>query len=120
MIKVVGSALIRNSEGKCLAVRIAKEMVGGVLVPPGGKLQENETVRECVVREVKEELGITIEIEKLEAIDEQRYEDGYWIFLMYKARILQGEPVIMEPDKIIEMKWADISELKNHDRYKWV
>lgn len=31
---------------------------------PGGKLEENETKEECVVRECKEELGIKIKVKK--------------------------------------------------------
>jgi len=32
---------------------------------PGGKVEPNETYEECVIREVKKELGITISIDKL-------------------------------------------------------
>lgn len=120
MIKVIGSALIKNQDGKYLAVRLNKEMVGGVLVPPGGKLEDNETVRECVIREVKEELNVDIEITKLEAITEEEYEDGYWIFVLYGARIINGTPTIMEPEKIIEVRWVDISEIKNSDTIGWL
>ena len=32
---------------------------------PGGKVEPNETFEECIIRKVKEELGITILIDKL-------------------------------------------------------
>jgi len=120
MIKVVGAALIQNEEGKYLAERLNKEIVGGVLVPPGGKLEENESVRECIIRELKEELNIDVEITKLEAITEEKYEDGYWIFVLYGAKIIGGTPTIMEQGKILEIKWVDISEIKNANSIKWV
>ncbi len=120
MIKVVGSALIKNDEGKILAIRLNKEFVGGVFVPPGGKLEQDETVRECVIREVKEELDIDIEITGIEGIEEEKYEDGYWLFILYGARIISGTPEIKEPGKIIEIKWLDRSELKNSDSITWL
>jgi ADP-ribose pyrophosphatase YjhB (NUDIX family) len=103
-----------------LAVRLNKEVIGGVLVPPGGKLEADESVRECIIRELKEELNIDVEINKLEAITEEKYEDGYWVFILYGAKIIKGEPTIMEPDKILELRWVDISEVKNSNSIKWV
>ncbi len=63
MIKVVGSAIIENTEGKVLAVRLNK---------------------------------------------------------FYNAKIVGGEPKIMEPGKILEAKWIDRSELKNADSIHWL
>lgn len=120
MIKVVGSALIKNEEGKYLAVKLNKEIIGGVFVPPGGKLEQNETIRECIIREVKEELNIDIEIKKLEAITEEEYADGHWVFIMYGASIISGTPQIMEPEKILEIKWVDLSEFKNSNSIRFL
>lgn len=120
MIKIVGSALIKNSEGKYLAVRLDKEVVGGVFVPPGGKLEENESLRDCVIREVKEELDLEISIKGIVALTEEKYDDGYWTFVFYEASIVSGIPKIMEPSKIIEVKWVDISEMKNSESIRWL
>ena len=122
MIKVIGCALIQNAEGKFLAERLNKERVGGVIVPPGGKLEDNESVRNCVIREVKEELNIDIEITGLAAITEENYgeKDGDWIFIWYGARIISGTPTIMEPGKILELKWIDKTEFKNAQDIKWL
>ncbi len=120
MIKVVGSAIIENEKGKVLAIRLNKEIVGGVFVPPGGKLENDETIRECVIREVKEELGIDIEITGIVGITEEKYDDGFWVFVLYGAKIIKGEPVIMEPSKILEIKWMDRDEFKNSNSIHWL
>lgn len=120
MIKVVGSAIIRNNEGKILAIKLNKEIVGGVFVPPGGKLEPDETLRECIIREIKEELGIEIELTGIEGITEEKYDDGHWVFVLYGAKIISGVPEIKEPGKILEIKWIDISELKNSSFIKWI
>lgn len=120
MIKVIGSALIKNNEGKYLALKLKKEIVGNNFVPPGGKLEENETLRECVTREVKEELNIDIDAKGIKGVTEEKYEDGIWTFVLYDCVIASGEPQIVEPDKILEIKWVKLSEIKNSKSILWV
>lgn len=120
MNKVVCSALIKNDEGKYLAIRLDKEVDGGVIIPAGGKLEPNETARECVVREVKEEVGLDVEVVKLAGIVEEEYEDGIWTFIVYECKIISGEPVNMEPNQIMEIVWVDLGSIKNGDKIMWV
>jgi len=120
MIKVIGSALIKNTEGKYLALKLKKEIVGNDFVPPGGKLEENETLRECVIREVKEELNIDIEVKRINGITEEKYDDGIWTFVLFDCVIIFGEPQIVETNKISELKWVELSEIKNSNSIHWV
>lgn len=53
------SALIKNNENKVLLVFHRKL---GVWLYPGGHIENNETPDEAVIREVKEETGLTVEI----------------------------------------------------------
>lgn len=119
MIKVIGLALIENREGKVLAVKSKKSIVGQEYVPPGGKLHEDETIRECIIREVKEELNIDISLFGVTAVAEEEYQDGIWLFVMYKAKIVKGQPAIMEPDNIEGLKWICKTELKNYNKIYW-
>ena len=114
MIKVVVSAIIKNEEEKVLAVKLAKEIVGGVWVPPGGKLEEDETARDCLKREVREELGIEIEIVDLVGVSEEEYKDGYWVFLLYSAKIIKGIPKSQEKKKVLEIKYIKQEERRCH------
>jgi len=120
MIKVIGSALIKNTEGKYLALKLKKEIVGNNYVPPGGKLEENETLRDCVIREVKEELNIDIDVKGIKGITEEKYDDGTWTFVLFDCVIIFGEPQITELDKISEIKWVELSEIKNSNSILWI
>ena len=74
MINVV-AAIIRNKEGKILiAQRNLKKSQGGLWEFPGGKIEENETREEAIVREIKEELEMDIKV--ISYFDEKLYEYG--------------------------------------------
>ena len=53
------------NDGKVLLLKRAHEPFNGYWVLPGGHVERNETVEEAAVREMKEELGIDVDVEKL-------------------------------------------------------
>ncbi len=117
-LKVCASVLISNKEGLYLAELLNKEIPGGVWVPPGGKLQIGETLRDCAIRETMEELGIQVQITGLFGISEKPYGDGIWTFLYYTGRIVSGEPKIMEPGKILELRYINLEKFSNAENIK--
>ena len=63
-IDVAAALIFRN--GKILiAQRHANSHLGGFWEFPGGKREPNETFEQCLVREIREELGADISINKL-------------------------------------------------------
>lgn len=59
----VGAAVTwKDAQTFLIAKRNQEEMLGGLWEFPGGKLEEGETLEECVARELKEELGIQVEV----------------------------------------------------------
>lgn len=65
----VTAAVIRKRGKLLIAQRRSGDMLGGLWEFPGGKCQDGETLPACLRREIKEELGITIEVgEKIVAV----------------------------------------------------
>lgn len=59
-------------------------------VTPGGKIEENESHEEALRREIKEELGIEIEIKGLcLELDDRNYNDSFQYF--YNCNYKSGE-----------------------------
>jgi len=120
MNKIVVAAVIRNGLGQVLAVHLNKEKPDGVWVMPGGKLEEGENAKDCVVREAKEELGIEIKPIKIDEISEVDYHNGnVWVFIYYLSEIISGTPKPQEENKTLETKYIDLRELNAADQIVW-
>lgn len=63
---------------------------------PGGKIEGNETPREALVREIKEELDIIITVEKLIDIVEYDYPNFHLTMHCFLCTIVAGDLVLKE------------------------
>ncbi|MEO1133199.1 MAG: 8-oxo-dGTP diphosphatase MutT, partial [Cyanobacteria bacterium J06639_1] len=71
--------------------RLESSMLGGLWEFPGGKIEPNETPAECAVREVREEIGIEVElVEPLGTID-HAYTHFSITLQAFMCRYLSGE-----------------------------
>ena len=76
---------------------------------PGGRSEVGETLSETLVREVKEEVGITdLKIEKY--LGEFPGVKAPDVVLAFKCNSDQ-EPKLLEPEKFSEWKWFGINEI---------
>jgi 8-oxo-dGTP diphosphatase len=79
---------------------------------PGGGVELRETFEQALKREVKEELGIEVDVTELLGIcDHIIYDENqHWVSPTYICRIIKGEPKILEPEKCEEIKWVSFEE----------
>jgi ADP-ribose pyrophosphatase YjhB (NUDIX family) len=111
----VSAAIIRD--GHVLIVRRARKPAQGVYTLPGGVVEAGETLTEAIVREVREETGLTVEPVALAGHREAIVRDGdgrtarHFVILAFAARWLAGEPAPSE--EIDEAHWLRPSELKD-------
>ncbi len=107
--KQIGVAVIWNQQGQILIDRRRQEgLLGGLWEFPGGKIEPGETVPDCIAREIREELGIEIEVgDRLITLD-HTYTHFKVTLNVHHCRHLQGEPQPLECD---EVRWVSLSEL---------
>ncbi len=79
---------------------------------PGGKLEADEDPRDCLTREVREEMGVEITVEGIEDVVYHRYPDRAVLLLFYNCRFLSGEPQAIE---CADFAWIEPSRLLEFD-----
>lgn len=109
-INVVGAIIIRN--GKVLCAQRGKSKTLAYLWEfPGGKIEEGETPRQALKRELVEELNIEVSVEESQ-FEQTAYEYDFGIVNLttFVCQLKTGEPKLTEH---IAIKWLDPSALSS-------
>lgn len=84
---------------------------------PGGGIELDETIHEGLVREFKEETGLSVEIGKLLFVEDSFFtyngEDAHGILIFYEVKKIGGTLTTNKEDSV-EVKYLDVDSL-NHD-----
>lgn len=107
------TAGIIEKDGKILiARRKTGKCIGAKWEFPGGKLEEGETLEECLKRELKEELDIEVEIKDFVASSLFYCSDIEIELLAYNVKYLSGEIKLTDHE---EVKWVLPEELSGYE-----
>ena len=78
----------------------------------GGKLEKGETREEALIRECREELGITVSVGDIFMEVTHIYPDATVHLTLFHASISKGEPKLLEHN---DMKWITPSEIESFE-----
>lgn len=106
-------AAILDETGRLLLIQRLRQPEAGAWGLPGGKIDFGEAAKDTARREIAEELGIEIEILSLACIAEtiDGGDGRHWVAPVYDARIVSGEPEILEPEKHGGWGWFALDAL---------
>lgn len=109
----VSCAIILNSNQQVLVTQRSSQMSHPLQWEfPGGKIEENETAEECLIREIREELNIDIEISSRLSPKKHQYPDKLILLIPFICRHLNREILLKEH---AEYKWLDSKDLLDLD-----
>lgn len=111
-IKVV-AAIIKN-EDKILATKRGYGEFINMWEFPGGKIESGETKKQALVREIKEELNIEINVDKFALDIEYQYPNFYLFMSCFMCSIKEGSIELLEHN---DGKWITKEELNT---LKWL
>ncbi len=106
-----GVGLIRRGEEFLIAQRYPEDTFGSCWEFPGGVRKPKESFEECVVREVREELGVEVRVER-KFMEMRRQFNNRVIWLnFFLTSFISGDPRAIECQAFT---WVRVEELKNY------
>lgn len=111
LVHVVGAAIVRDAR-VLAARRTAPERLAGLWEFPGGKVEPAETDAQALVRELEEELGVTVAVG--DRVGPELVLGESAVMRVYLATLTDGEPVAHEHDAL---RWLAADEL---DDVPWI
>jgi 8-oxo-dGTP diphosphatase len=111
ILDVAAAVIGRN--GSVLVARRAKgQHLAQKWEFPGGKIEENESPQECLHRELREELGVTVEVGEFIGESVFSYPEKRVRLLAYHVKLLAGDITLTVHDR---MHWVKIQDLSTVD-----
>lgn len=111
----VAAALICDGKKFLAARRPEGKKFAGQWELPGGKLLPSEEPRDCVLREIQEELSCKIDIDRYLLTCNYKYDDYYLCMYIYLCHLCEGEKAI--PNEGQEIRWIGVEDI---DTLDWV
>lgn len=107
----VVAAVLHHGDTVLIQRRPSKGLLGGLWEFPGGKIEAGETPQAALEREIREELGLTIQVGAALG----KYDHAYTHFKVtlqaFHAEILDGEPRALVASKLA---WATPAQLNDY------
>lgn len=110
-INVVGAVIVREGAILC-AQRGPHGSLAGLWEFPGGKIEEGESPREALSREIDEELGCAVEVGDLVETTTHEYDFGVVTLTTFYCELASGTPVLTEHS---DVRWLLPAELTGLD-----
>ena len=114
-MKIVGTAIIVNKKGEILiGQRPEGKDLAGFWEFPGGKQEKNETLKECIVREIFEELNVHCHVGRFLLTVSKKYPHGEFKLMVHEVKIDDIENLKANVHQ--ELRWVTPLEM---DDYKF-
>jgi 8-oxo-dGTP diphosphatase len=111
MKTLIVTAGVVIEQGKVLVTQRKEGSSQGLLWEfPGGKLENGETPRMALQRELKEELDVEVEVGPIFETVYYPYPESSILLLVYHCRIVKGLP---QPLGCRDLRWVSLKELKD-------
>ncbi|NJK35415.1 MAG: (deoxy)nucleoside triphosphate pyrophosphohydrolase [Oscillatoriales cyanobacterium SM2_2_1] len=110
----VGVAVIWNGKGDRLLIsqRLPGSDFAGYWEFPGGKVLPDESIPECIRREVWEELGVEVSVEAPLLALTHAYSHKTVTLSVYHCRLSEGQ--IPEPRQCQQVCWVALADLEQY------
>ena len=110
-MKEVSAAIIIRDQKVLMARRAAGESLAGFWEFPGGKREADETISDCLIREIREELALNIEVMGEFGVSDYQYPGGEIRLIGLLAEIKNGEISMTVHDAV---EWIELRKVLDY------
>ena len=107
----VSAAVLQRGKKIFIQQRLHDGLMGGLWEFPGGKRGKNETPEDCLVREIREELGIDIRISEKLMVIKHSYTRFRVTLHVFRVRLGAGR---LKPTQCEQWQWVNHEELNSY------
>jgi A/G-specific adenine glycosylase len=107
----ISVGVVWDNDKVLIGKRKEDQMLGGLWEFPGGKHEEGEDFSDTCIREIKEETGLDVEIEKQYCTIKHAYSHFKITLHAFKCQLIGG---LLEAKSASELKWVSLSEIDNY------
>ncbi|WP_269603659.1 8-oxo-dGTP diphosphatase MutT [Prochlorococcus marinus] len=109
---VIGVGLVLNRNKELLIdKRLETSSMGGLWEFPGGKQEPNESIENTIERELREEIGIRVEVGKKLISFEYSYSSKKLNFIVHFCEWKSGQPKPLASQKLL---WVSANRLDDY------
>ena len=110
-----GKVVVRDGEGRRLILQRSRKSKGnpGKWEFPGGKADPGERIDEALLREVTEETGLMIALERVVGYGQSELPGKTIVYVFFEARLEAGE--VRLSDEHDAFAWVELAALVNSD-----
>lgn len=113
MKQILVTAAVIISEDLLLMAQRSSGADAGKWEFPGGKVEPGEDPRACLKRELKEELGIDIEVGQVLEVISVSQNDRHLVLIYFRCELNKGEP---EPLQCMQVGWFGRQEAEQLEK----
>ena len=108
----VSAGLIFRDGRLLITRRHADAHLGGLWEFPGGKREADESFEQCLVRELREELGVEVKVGEVFDSVTHAYPEKTVHLRFFVCEVISGEP---QPLGCAALKWVSQAEMKSYE-----
>lgn len=108
----VSAGLVFRDGLLLITQRRSQDHLGGLWEFPGGKVECDESSEECLRRELREELGIEVEVHELVETIRHDYPEKSVQLRFFRCSLLENEPTAIGCATIA---WVNAAQLANYE-----
>jgi mutator protein MutT len=106
------AAIIRRDDQILITKRPDNVHLAGLWEFPGGKVESGESLPAALEREIREELGVEITVDREYFSVEHEYPEKSVHLHFFDCTILRGEP---QPLEVADLRWVKAAELDDFE-----